>query len=167
MEYLPHLQSWPPIRRWIRCFPQWSKKALVLPKRSSFAPSIRSLSLMSESPFAEREAPYWSIFSILTISKLDSNLLLITPVPVQPIEIVRQVQQMFMVECQKVHDIQTAFHIADSYQALNVDIVMLDSSRLLQVVSNQGTLGSFGVSFELCTLLLAFLLLTLFIFSAH
>jgi hypothetical protein len=43
---------------------------------------------------------------------------------------------MFMVECQKVHDIQTAFHIADSYQALNVDIVMLDSSRLLQVVSN-------------------------------
>ena len=87
--------------------------------------------------------------------------------PVQPIEIVRQVQQMFMVECQKVHDIQTAFHIADSYQALNVDIVMLDSSRLLQVVSNQGTLGSFGVSFELCTLLLAFLLLTLFIFSAH
>jgi hypothetical protein len=83
---------------------------------------------------------------------------------VQPIEIVRQVQQMFMVECQKVHDIQTAFHIADSYQALNVDIVMLDSSRLLQVVSNQGTLGSFGVSFELCTLLLAVLLLTLFIF---
>jgi hypothetical protein len=88
-------------------------------------------------------------------------------VPVQPIEIVRQVQQMFMVECQKVHDIQMAFHVADSYRALNVDIVMLDSSRLLQVVCNQRTLGSFRVSFELCTLLLALLLLTFFVFSAH
>ncbi len=76
------------------------------------------------------------IFSILTISKLDSNLLLITPVPVQPVEIVKQVQQMFMVECQKVHDIKMAFHITESYQKLNVDIVMLDSSRLLQVVSS-------------------------------
>jgi len=74
--------------------------------------------------------------SILTISKLDSNLLLITPVPVQPVEIVKQVQQMFMVECQKVHDIQMAFHITESYRKLNVDIVMLDSSRLLQVVSS-------------------------------
>jgi hypothetical protein len=75
--------------------------------------------------------------SILTISKLDSNLLLITPVPVQPIEVVRQVQQMFMVECQKVHDIQMSFRITQSYRDLNVDIVMLDSSRLLQVVSNR------------------------------
>jgi len=75
------------------------------------------------------------ITSILTISKLDSNLLLITPVAVQPVEIVKQVQQMFMVECQKVHDIQMAFHITESYRNLNVDIVMLDSSRLLQVVS--------------------------------
>jgi signal transduction histidine kinase len=76
------------------------------------------------------------IRSILTISKLDSNLLLITPVPVQPVEIVRQVKQMFVMECQKVHDIMMEFHINDSYRALNVDIVMLDSSRLLQVLIN-------------------------------
>ena len=76
------------------------------------------------------------ITSILTISKLDSNLLLITPVAVQPVEIVKQVQQMFMVECQKVHDIRMAFHITESYRKLKVDIVMLDSSRLLQVVSS-------------------------------
>ncbi len=76
------------------------------------------------------------IDSILTISKLDSNLLLITPVPVQPVEVVRQVQQMFVVECEKVHDIKMEFHVNDSYRALNVDIVMLDSSRLLQVLIN-------------------------------
>lgn len=76
------------------------------------------------------------IHSILTISKLDSNLLLITPVPVQPVEVVRQVQQMFVVECQKAHDIRLEFHINESYRALNVDIVMLDSSRLLQVLIN-------------------------------
>ena len=94
------------------------------------------------------------IGSILTISKLDSNLLLITPVPVQPIEIVKQVQQMFMVECQKVHDIRMAFHITDSYRNLNVDIVMLDSSRLLQVVSNWGARSSFLDQFFLVMLVL-------------
>jgi uncharacterized protein (UPF0371 family) len=88
------------------------------------------------------------IGSILTISKLDSNLLLITPVPVEPIEVVKQVQQMFMAECQKAHDIQIAFNITKSYRDLNVDIVMLDSSRLLQVVStiNVFVLGVCGAS---------------------
>jgi signal transduction histidine kinase len=57
-------------------------------------------------------------------------------VPVQPVEVVRQVQQMFVVECQKAHDIKLEFHINESYRALNVDVVMLDSSRLLQVLIN-------------------------------
>lgn len=74
--------------------------------------------------------------SILTISKLDSNLLLITPVPVQPVEIVRQALQMFVVECQKIHDIKMDFHIDASFEVLSVDFVMLDSSRLLQVLIN-------------------------------
>lgn len=73
---------------------------------------------------------------ILTISKLDSNLLLITPVPVQPVEIVRQALQMFLVECQKIHDIKMEFHIDSSFEALGIDFVMLDSSRLLQVLIN-------------------------------
>ena len=77
-----------------------------------------------------------TLSSILSISKLDSKLLLITPVPVQPVEVVRQVQQMFIVECEKVHDIKMRFQINESYRALNVDIVMLDSSRLLQVLIN-------------------------------
>jgi hypothetical protein len=63
------------------------------------------------------------------------------------VEIVQQIQQMFMVECQKVHGIQMAFHITEAYRDLNVDIVMLDSSRLFQVVGNQeAQYFSLGVS---------------------
>jgi len=68
---------------------------------------------------------------------------------VQSVEIVQQIQQMFMVECQKVHGIQMAFHITEAYRDLNVDIVMLDSSRLFQVVGNQeAQYFSLGVSWE-------------------
>jgi hypothetical protein len=88
------------------------------------------------------------IRSILTISKLDSNLWLITP-PVQSVEIVQQIQQMLMVECQKMHDIQMAFHITEAYRDLNVDIVILDSSRLLQVVGNrEAQYFSLGMSWD-------------------
>lgn len=74
--------------------------------------------------------------SILTISKLDSNLLLIAPMPVQPVEIIRQALQMFMVECQKLHDIDLKFNIGASFKDLKVGMVMLDPSRLLQVLIN-------------------------------
>ena len=43
---------------------------------------------------------------------------------------------MFVVECQKVHDIRLEFQIEKSFRDLNVDVVMLDSSRLLQVLIN-------------------------------
>jgi signal transduction histidine kinase len=62
--------------------------------------------------------------------------LLITPVPIQPVEIVRQALQMFVVECQKVHDIRLNFEMDKSFVDLKVDMVMLDSSRLLQVLIN-------------------------------
>lgn len=43
---------------------------------------------------------------------------------------------MFSVECEKAHQIKLNLHINDSYKALKVDVVMLDSSRLLQVLIN-------------------------------
>lgn len=43
---------------------------------------------------------------------------------------------MFAVECQKAHQMRLEFHINDSYKHLKVGIVMLDSSRLLQVLIN-------------------------------
>ncbi len=76
-----------------------------------------------QKPSAIQDLP---ILSILTISKLDSNLLLITPVPIKPVQVVRQALQMFVVECQKVHDIKMGFHVGPSFTELNVDSVMLD-----------------------------------------
>ena len=73
---------------------------------------------------------------ILTISKLDSNLLLITPVPVEPVFVVQQALQMFAVECQKAHQMKLEFHVNETYKNLKVDVVMLDSSRLLQILIN-------------------------------
>ncbi|KAK4658460.1 hypothetical protein QC762_102000 [Podospora pseudocomata] len=72
---------------------------------------------------------------ILTLSKLDSNLLLVTPVDVQPIMVVQNVLRMFEAELQS-NDITGQFIIEDSYRDLEVDWVKLDPSRLRQVLIN-------------------------------
>lgn len=72
---------------------------------------------------------------ILTISKLDSNLLLITPVPVQPVKVVQQALRMFTAECLAL-SIHIECHIESSIQEMKVDWVMLDPSRVLQVLIN-------------------------------
>jgi len=41
-----------------------------------------------------------------------------------------------MVECQKVHDIKMEFKVDKSFEDLKINMVMLDSSRLLQVLIN-------------------------------
>ncbi|KAK0747764.1 hypothetical protein B0T21DRAFT_379752 [Apiosordaria backusii] len=72
---------------------------------------------------------------ILTLSKLDSNLLLVTPVDVQPIMVVQDVLRMFEAELQS-NDIIGEFIIEDSYRDLEIDWVKLDPSRLRQVLIN-------------------------------
>lgn len=72
---------------------------------------------------------------ILTISKLDSNLLLITPVVCQPEQILSRALKMFESELQ-AKDIEAHFQIHPSYKDLNVDWVSLDPSRVLQVLIN-------------------------------
>ncbi|EHL01584.1 putative Hybrid signal transduction histidine kinase K [Glarea lozoyensis 74030] len=72
---------------------------------------------------------------ILTISKLDSHLLLITPMPVQPIQVVNQTLKMFNTEVQ-MSEIEMQFIVDESYVELDAGIVMLDSSRLRQVIVN-------------------------------
>ncbi|KAL2165557.1 hypothetical protein VTH06DRAFT_859 [Thermothelomyces fergusii] len=72
---------------------------------------------------------------ILTLSKLDSNLLLVTPVDVQPITVVRDVLKMFETELSS-HKIDGHMTIEQSYQDLAVDWVKLDPSRLRQVLIN-------------------------------
>jgi CheY-like chemotaxis protein len=72
---------------------------------------------------------------ILTVSKLDSNLLLITPVPAQPIAVVQRAMNMFKPEVQ-AKSIDFTFHPDHSLSDLHIDWVLLDPSRLLQITVN-------------------------------
>lgn len=75
------------------------------------------------------------IDDVLCLSKLDSGLLAITPVEVQPAQSVTQALKMFDGEVHKA-DIDLTYRVAPSYHALNIDWVRLDPSRLLQILIN-------------------------------
>ncbi len=72
---------------------------------------------------------------ILTLSKLDSKLLLVTPVDVQPVTVVQNVLRMFEPELGS-HGIKGQFRIDQSYRDLAIDWAKLDPSRLRQVLIN-------------------------------
>ncbi|KAH7062972.1 hypothetical protein BKA63DRAFT_189888 [Paraphoma chrysanthemicola] len=73
------------------------------------------------------------IDDVLTLSKLDSKLILITPIRVQPNVVVQDALKMFEVECRQT-GIQLDFAQDDSFGGF--EWVMLDPSRLLQVLIN-------------------------------
>lgn len=75
------------------------------------------------------------IDDILTLSKLDSDLLVIAPIEVQPITVVETALKMFSGEMQK-SDIQYYFKVKPSFTDLGINWVKLDPSRLLQVLIN-------------------------------
>ena len=75
------------------------------------------------------------IDDVLTLSKLDSDLLMITPIDVQPVSTIQASLKMFDVEIQN-SDIDLRFQVDKSYAELAVDWVKLDPSRLLQVLIN-------------------------------
>ncbi|KAH6711410.1 hypothetical protein BKA61DRAFT_486945 [Leptodontidium sp. MPI-SDFR-AT-0119] len=75
---------------------------------------------------------------ILTLSKLDSALLVVTPVAVQPVAVVQRALKMFEGELD-TNDIAMEFRMEKSYLDLGVDWVKLDPSRLLQVLINLTT----------------------------
>jgi len=72
---------------------------------------------------------------ILTLSKLDSQLLLVTPVDVQPVAVVKRVLKMFEGELNS-NGIQMTFLAKNRFLDLGIDWVRLDPSRLLQVLIN-------------------------------
>jgi PAS domain S-box-containing protein len=72
---------------------------------------------------------------ILTVSKLDSKLLVITPVPTQPIVDVQRAMSMFYPECQ-AKDIDFSFVPHSSLERYEIDWVLLDPTRLLQITVN-------------------------------
>lgn len=75
------------------------------------------------------------IDDVLTLSKLDSDLLSISPVEVQPAASIRASLKMFEFEVQK-SDIDLKFLIDSSYTELAVEWVRLDPSRLVQILIN-------------------------------
>lgn len=75
------------------------------------------------------------IDDVLTLSKLDSMLLSITPVIVQPYQIVEGVLRMFEAEF-SANDIAIDCRKTESYNQQNVDWVCLDPSRLTQIFIN-------------------------------
>jgi PAS domain S-box-containing protein len=72
---------------------------------------------------------------ILTVSKLDSGLFSITPLSVQPIAIVDNLLKMFESEFAS-ESMTQHLRIEPTFKDLNIDKVMLDSSRLLQILIN-------------------------------
>ncbi len=75
---------------------------------------------------------------ILTLSKLDSALLLVTPCDVQPKTVVQRALKMFDGEVHTA-DIKLNFNVDESIERFGIEWVKLDPSRLLQVLINLTT----------------------------
>ncbi|KAI1139390.1 hypothetical protein F5Y05DRAFT_403886 [Hypoxylon sp. FL0543] len=72
---------------------------------------------------------------VLTVSKLDSDLLVVSPIPVQPMALVRSSLKIFDAEL-KMTDIKLKIVEDDSLSRLGLDWVLLDPNRFLQIVIN-------------------------------
>ncbi|KAF2106844.1 hypothetical protein BDV96DRAFT_507316 [Lophiotrema nucula] len=72
---------------------------------------------------------------ILTISKLDSGLLIITPIDAQPESVANHAVKMFESEA-KAAGVDLKFAVDQSFRELGVDWVSLDPTRMLQVLIN-------------------------------
>lgn len=75
------------------------------------------------------------IDDILTLSKLDSSLLHITPVEVQPSIVVESSLKIFDGELRK-NGVNLKYIVEQSYSDLAVDWVKLDPARVLQILIN-------------------------------
>ncbi|CAI6337241.1 unnamed protein product [Periconia digitata] len=73
------------------------------------------------------------IDDVLTLSKLDSNLLLITPARVQPALVVSDAIKIFEAECRML---QLRLNFEEDESLKDFQWVMMDPSRLLQVLFN-------------------------------
>ncbi|RDL36401.1 uncharacterized protein BP5553_05753 [Venustampulla echinocandica] len=75
------------------------------------------------------------IDDILTLSRLDSNLLPISPEPAQPIQLIRNVLKMFDAEFKRA---ETKLDVIEQASLIGpkVDWTLLDPSRVLQILIN-------------------------------
>ena len=75
---------------------------------------------------------------VLDLSKIDSAMLMVTPVDVQPLNVVQTALKMYEGEVQTA-GITMEFVVSDSFKELDIDWVKLDPSRVLQVLINLTT----------------------------
>jgi signal transduction histidine kinase/CheY-like chemotaxis protein len=75
------------------------------------------------------------IDDILTLSRLDSNLLLVSPEPSEPIQLVRSAIKMFEAEVRRA-DVKLDLIEQESLSSLAIQWTLLDPSRVLQVLIN-------------------------------
>lgn len=69
------------------------------------------------------------------MSKLDSKLLAVTPITVDPLQIAQEAVKMFEVEARRV-DIDLQMKVDQSYDDLELEFLDIDPSRLKQVLIN-------------------------------
>lgn len=108
-----------------------SRKKGVSPTRETIESCVESAQTISLCVQHQKAI----VDDILTISKLDSNLLIITPVPSQPKQILSRALKMFESELQ-AKQIEAKLDMHPSYLESKVDWVQLDPSRVLQVLIN-------------------------------
>jgi PAS domain S-box-containing protein len=72
---------------------------------------------------------------ILTLSKLDSNLLSVTPIDEQPVRVIQRALKMFESEL-VANDIEFEFRVDKSFDEYGIKWARLDPSRLRQVLIN-------------------------------
>ncbi|KAF1349493.1 hypothetical protein EJ07DRAFT_169372 [Lizonia empirigonia] len=75
---------------------------------------------------------------VLTLSKLDSAMLMVTPVDAQPLQVIQRALKMFEGEVQTA-GIRMEFVLSESFKKLDIDWVKIDPSRVLQVLINLTT----------------------------
>lgn len=75
------------------------------------------------------------IDDVLTLSKLKSSMLHVTPIQVPVENTVRRTLKMFESELQ-AHDIQMTFEVLDSFKATSINEVFCDPVRLTQIFIN-------------------------------
>ncbi|RDW82507.1 putative histidine kinase M3YPp [Coleophoma cylindrospora] len=78
------------------------------------------------------------IDDILILSKINSHLISVTPVEVQPLLVIKNALKMFEGELQS-NDMELKLEVEESFSELSINWLKLDPSRLLQVLINLTT----------------------------
>lgn len=113
----------------------------LLPELSASAATVSQAATLRECLSASQTIVYCGrhqkriIDDVLTLSKLDSNLLGISPVETRPLEIVEEVLKVFDTEI-RASSIKAKTELADSYTLMKIESLLVDSHRLIQILIN-------------------------------